>query len=49
MPLALFVLLHDAEGPLAEPTRNALVALVSEVRRARPSLRAQYLHAHPPK
>jgi hypothetical protein len=41
VPLALFVLLHDAEGPLADPTRKALEALVSEVRRARPSLRAR--------
>jgi hypothetical protein len=38
VPLALFVLLHDAAGPLAAPARRALEALASELRRARPSL-----------
>ena len=41
VPLALFVLLHGAEGPLADPTRKSLEGLVSEVRRARPSLRSR--------
>ncbi len=41
VPLALFVLLHGAEGPLADPTRQALETLGAEVRRARSSLGAE--------
>jgi len=41
VPLALFVLLRDAESPLAGPTRKALEALASEVKRARPGLGAR--------
>ena len=41
VPLALFVLLNGAEGPLVDPTRKALEGLVSEVKRARPSLGAR--------
>jgi len=41
VPLALFVLLRDVEGPLAWPARKALEGLVTEVRRARASLGAR--------
>ena len=41
VPLALFVLLFDTEGPLSDPTRHALEALVTEVKRARSALWAQ--------
>ncbi len=46
VPLALFVLLHGAEGPLPDPTRKALVALASEVRSARTSLGDQAFPRH---
>ena len=41
VPLALFVALHDAHGPLEAATRTALAALVAEVKRARVALGEQ--------
>ena len=41
VPLALFVALHGADGPLTDATRKALAALVAEVKRARTSLAGQ--------